>query len=311
MKQRISAGGIVFKNNKILLVHHKHSDTNDFWVLPGGGIESSEGIYRAAEREVFEETGLNVRAEKIAYIEEFHDGDKYVCKFWVYCDYKGGKLCLEYREKSETDLIEAAYFTKEEVQKMKVYPSIVKDELWDDRNDGFREVKYLGYRKYDSSRNWQIHVAVDSDFERWISFLAKVQDEFHGLDLVNDPRHRAFIQKNIKRQSAIFVTDSHSKEIIGAMAYSANSRHISWLAVSPQHRRQGIGSAMVHYMFRQFEKDIPIKVKTFTQTDKPGPTAQAFYKSVGFTPGEIEADISGDNAGNPYHVFWNERRSWR
>ena len=155
---------------------------------------------------------------------------------------------------------------------------------------------------------WEIKIAQESDFERWMKFLALVQDEFHGLDLVNDSKHRDFVLKNIKRETAIFIEDPESNEIIGAMAYSTNSNHISWLAVLPKKRRLGIGSSLVNFIYQQIGKSVPIKVKTFTETDIPGPTAQAFYRSVGFEPGEIEEDEAGDNAGKPYHVFWNDSR---
>ena len=57
---RISAGGIVIQNNKVLLVHHYRPNEFDFWVLPGGGVEGDEGILKAAEREVYEETNLEI-----------------------------------------------------------------------------------------------------------------------------------------------------------------------------------------------------------------------------------------------------------
>ncbi len=54
--------------------------------MPGGGVEGNEGILRAAEREVFEETGLIVKSKNIAYIEDFIEDKKYICKFWGFCD---------------------------------------------------------------------------------------------------------------------------------------------------------------------------------------------------------------------------------
>src|SRR5512140_2416032 len=99
--QRISAGGIVVQNGKVLLVRHYRENQYDFWVMPGGGIEGEEGIFKAAEREVWEETNLKVRAEKIAYVEDFIDEGNYVCKFWVVCDLVSGNLSLENKVISE------------------------------------------------------------------------------------------------------------------------------------------------------------------------------------------------------------------
>ncbi|MFH2118361.1 MAG: NUDIX domain-containing protein, partial [Candidatus Paceibacterota bacterium] len=45
--------------NKVLLIKHKKLG---FWLAPGGHIEDDELPHQAAEREVWEETGLKVKA---------------------------------------------------------------------------------------------------------------------------------------------------------------------------------------------------------------------------------------------------------
>lgn len=119
--QRISAGGIVVQNNKVLLVHHCEENGSDYWVLPGGGIEGDEGILKVAEREVWEETNLAVTAERIAYVEEFIDGGKYVCKFWVYYRLEDATFNIEHKDASEDHLKGARFFSKEELQAMNVF----------------------------------------------------------------------------------------------------------------------------------------------------------------------------------------------
>lgn len=56
----ISAGGIVIKENKVLLLHTVH----DRWVLPKGHVEQDESFRSAAVREVFEEAGIKARIER-------------------------------------------------------------------------------------------------------------------------------------------------------------------------------------------------------------------------------------------------------
>ena len=150
IKQRISAGGIVIVGSKILLVHHYQKNEFDFWVLPGGGVEGNEGIFRTAEREVREETNFQVTAEKIAYIEEFMDEGKYICKFWVYCSLDPGKqasLSTEHKEADEEFLKDVKLFSKEELKGMNVFPTILRNDLWQDLADGFPAIKYLGYEQ--------------------------------------------------------------------------------------------------------------------------------------------------------------------
>ena len=112
-----------------------------------------------------------------------------------------------------------------------------------------------------------------------MDFVVAVQDEFHGSDLVADEKHRSHIAKNIARNVAIYITDQVAARIIGAMTDSPNSSQIGWLAVHPGMRRKGVGSSLVEYMLTRFLKTIPIKVKTFLITDKPGAVANKFYKT--------------------------------
>ena len=85
--------------------------------------------------------------------------------------------------------------------------------------------------------------------------------------------------------------------------YSPRSRHIGWLAVGPDHRRSGVGSSLVHYAIDQLGRTDPIIVRTFMETDGPGPTAHAFYRSLGFRLIRVEEDHGNLNAGHPFCLF--------
>lgn len=62
-------GIIINKQNEILLLKHTYRQTQ--WSLPGGYLKAGEHPLEGMEREVFEETGLKVKAEKI--IRTSHD----------------------------------------------------------------------------------------------------------------------------------------------------------------------------------------------------------------------------------------------
>ena len=55
MKEVISAGGIVYYNQQILMLKKKNGD----WVLPKGRIEANETLEETAIREVKEETNVD------------------------------------------------------------------------------------------------------------------------------------------------------------------------------------------------------------------------------------------------------------
>ncbi|NLX06306.1 MAG: NUDIX hydrolase [Phycisphaerae bacterium] len=54
---------VVDDSNRLLLVQEDGPHNHGKWNLPGGGVEVGEPLAASAEREVREETGLEVRAE--------------------------------------------------------------------------------------------------------------------------------------------------------------------------------------------------------------------------------------------------------
>ncbi len=64
---RISAYGVLRNNNKLLVVKERWSKK---WEFPGGGIKPSESITDGLQREIKEETGLTVRADKLLTLTE-------------------------------------------------------------------------------------------------------------------------------------------------------------------------------------------------------------------------------------------------
>lgn len=58
------------EEGRLLLVSQQH-EGREIWMLPGGGIEEGEDAVKAAQREVFEETGLHVSVgDLIWHVEE-------------------------------------------------------------------------------------------------------------------------------------------------------------------------------------------------------------------------------------------------
>ena len=66
-KFKCRTNGIIIKDNKVLVVQIAN---NPFYCLPGGHIELGEDSRKAVEREMKEETKLNVKAENLVSIAE-------------------------------------------------------------------------------------------------------------------------------------------------------------------------------------------------------------------------------------------------
>ena len=90
---KLDTRAAIFRDNKILLVH----ENNGTWSLPGGWCDVLESIKSNTEKEVREETGLNVRAVKIISIQDRNKHNKPVyaygvCKIFVLCEVINGKF---------------------------------------------------------------------------------------------------------------------------------------------------------------------------------------------------------------------------
>lgn len=66
--RKLSAGGIVIKDDKVLLVKHTYGAAKGKCLIPGGFSENGELPQQTVEREVLEETGVHVRAEELVAV---------------------------------------------------------------------------------------------------------------------------------------------------------------------------------------------------------------------------------------------------
>jgi ADP-ribose pyrophosphatase YjhB (NUDIX family) len=132
VQHRISAGALVEQDGRILLVRHEIPGQYNFWVAPGGGVQDTESLAQAAERETFEETGLRVRAEQMLFIEEFHQPSTRHCKFWFAARVIGGDLDATNPLATAEHIKEVAWRRIDELASSTVFPTFLRTNDWQD-----------------------------------------------------------------------------------------------------------------------------------------------------------------------------------
>ena len=73
---KVAVGAVVFKNEHVLMVRRGQPPSEDLWAIPGGSVELGETLQEAAEREIFEETGIHIRAGEPVFTFDAIDRDR-------------------------------------------------------------------------------------------------------------------------------------------------------------------------------------------------------------------------------------------
>lgn len=125
---------IVRQDNKILMVR-QHHEGKDIWMVPGGAIEPGENSIEASQREVMEETGLQVKITGVAWhIEEVSKdrGQRFVN--YMVAEIVSGELSLGSDPEFDMEhqvLKEVKFLSKEEINNLEhVHPTFLNEEVW-------------------------------------------------------------------------------------------------------------------------------------------------------------------------------------
>lgn len=133
---KLDTRAAIFENEKILLVR----ENNGTWSLPGGWVDVNVSVKENAIKEVKEEAGLDVTADKIIAVldRSKHNLPRYaygVCKVFVMCSVIGGQFeknieTTEFNYFAETELPSLA-MEKNNVEQIKMCFEAYRNEHWE------------------------------------------------------------------------------------------------------------------------------------------------------------------------------------
>lgn len=153
MNFRVRAAAIILNEaREVLLVFHRSPITGEeWWTLPGGGIENGESAIEAAIREIKEECGIECKPRRLVYVREFVGGfEKNVhhVELFFTAEVNSFEIVTGFDpELEEQYIVESRFLSREEIEStdVNVYPEVLKDRFWDDLESGFvGQTVYLG-----------------------------------------------------------------------------------------------------------------------------------------------------------------------
>lgn len=103
-------------DDKIVLVKRKNPPYKNWWALPGGIVEYGETVEEAVKREVREETGLEIKVEKLVnvYSNPKRDPRGHFISICFLCHKTGGTL------RAASDAANVSIFSLKEVKNLKL-----------------------------------------------------------------------------------------------------------------------------------------------------------------------------------------------
>lgn len=138
---RTSAKAVIIQNGKLLAI--KLNDGEEEWyILPGGGQDSEEMLPQTVEREVREETGIEVKCKDLLFVIEGVHGESFHRIDLVFlCDYLGNaKNAVLY---NDTNQVGFDWLDLSVLNTLPLFPSKLRRPIMN-FYEGKKYKKYLG-----------------------------------------------------------------------------------------------------------------------------------------------------------------------
>lgn len=140
----------------------------------------------------------------------------------------------------------------------------------------------------------QAELGRKEDLDAWMVLVRTVHQSFPGLETEEAlEEHRQTVLRFMEQERALCVKEGH--RVVGVLLFSRKHNMLCCLAVSPEHRWQGIGSVLVEAALSSLDTSRPITVSTFREEDPKGAAPRALYRKFGFLPGRLTEEFGYPN----------------
>jgi 8-oxo-dGTP diphosphatase len=122
----IGVGGVVIRNGRALLIKRGHPPLQGEWSIPGGTLELCETLLEGVQRELHEETGIEVRVLDLIEVFErvFRDDAGRAQYHFVILDYLCEAVSGEARAGS--DVTDAAWVAEADLERYSLTPTATR-----------------------------------------------------------------------------------------------------------------------------------------------------------------------------------------
>ena len=122
----VGVGGVVIANGRVLLIKRGHPPLQGEWSIPGGTLELGETILEGVQRELREETGLEVRVLDLIEVFErvFRDDAGRTQYHFVILDYVCEAVSGEAHAGS--DVTDVAWVSEPDLERYSLTPTAAR-----------------------------------------------------------------------------------------------------------------------------------------------------------------------------------------
>ena len=132
----------------------------------------------------------------------------------------------------------------------------------------------------------EVEYGVLRDIGSWMELVKQIRWNFPGLETQRALEdHQQTVVRFMRECRALCV--KNGDKVIGVLLLSKKHNMICCLGVAPEHRRNGIASALLEKVLLELDRSRDITVTTFRETDEKGIAPRKLYKRFGFSEGKL------------------------